>query len=83
MGSAEIHERVLRICREVLRVDDLEIEDAHTAEDIPNYDSLAHIEILVRCQQVFGIALSALEAGQVANFGELKTLVGRKLRARG
>jgi len=81
MEAGEIHRRVLAVCREVLRVDDLEIEDVHTAAEIPNYDSLAHIEILVRCQQEFGIVLSALEAGQVANFGELKGLVARKLSA--
>ncbi len=82
MDTAELHARVLGICRQVLNSDDLEIDDAHSAADIPDYDSLVHIEILIHCQQAFGIKLSALEAGQIANFGELKDLIGRKVRER-
>jgi acyl carrier protein len=80
MDAAELHARVLGICRQVLKVDDLEIDDEHAAADIPNYDSLAHIEILLRCQQAFAITLTALEAGQIANFAELKDLIRRKVR---
>ncbi len=79
MTAAELHASVLGICREVLGLPDLEIQDDHAAADIPNYDSLAHIAILVRCQQAFGIVLTALEAGQITNFGGLKDLVGRKV----
>ena len=82
MEPHELHARVLGVCRQVLNVDDLEIDDEHAAADIPNYDSLAHIEILIRCQQAFRITLSALEAGQIANFGELKDMVRRKVRER-
>jgi acyl carrier protein len=82
MDTADVHDRVLGICRQVLKVDDLEIDDEHAATDIPNYDSLAHIEVLIGCQQAFGITLSALEAGQIANFGELKDLIRRKIRER-
>ena len=81
MDDAQLYADLLAICRQVLGVPDLEIADEHTAAEIPGYDSLAHIEILVRSQQAFGIELSALEAGQVANFGELKDLVRRKLAA--
>lgn len=80
--AADLHASLVRICREVLEVEDLEIRDEHTADDIPNYDSLAHIEILIRCQREFGISLSALEAGQIASFGGLKDLVRRKLQAK-
>ena len=79
MTRDELHDRVLGILREVLGVPDLEVEDAHRAREIPNYDSLAHIQILVRCQQEFGIKLTAMEAGQIANFGELKGTIARKL----
>lgn len=83
MNEAEVHSRVLDICRQVLGAADLEIRDEDGAKQIPNYDSLAHIGILVRCQQEFGISLGALEAGQIANFGELKALVRRKLAGKG
>jgi len=79
MDPHELHTRILGICREVLRVPELEIADEHAAPDIPNYDSLAHIDILVRCQQAFEVRLTALEAGQIATFGELKELIARKL----
>jgi acyl carrier protein len=82
MESHELHARVLGVCRQVLNIDDLEIDDEHSATDIPNYDSLAHIEILIACQRVFQITLSALEAGQIGNFGELKDVVRRKVRER-
>jgi len=81
MEESRLAAELLGICRQVLNAPDLEIADEHTAEQIPGYDSLAHIEILVRSQQTFGVKLSALEAGQIADFGALKELIRRKLDA--
>ncbi len=81
MDQHELHQRVLAILRDVLGVPDLEVEDSHSAREIPNYDSLAHIQILVQCQQAFGVKLTAMEAGQIANFGELKSTIARKLES--
>ena len=75
----ELHQRVLGICRTVLEAPALEIEDSHGARDIPGYESLIHIQILVECQKVFKLRLTALEAGQIGTFGELKELILRKL----
>jgi acyl carrier protein len=83
MEEPELYTALVGICRQVLNAPELEIRDEHTAAEIPGYDSLAHIEILVRSQQTFGVKLTALEAGQIANFGELKSLIRRQLAAAG
>jgi acyl carrier protein len=79
MDRTEIHHRVLGICRDILGDQTLEIEDSHLARDIPGYDSLTHIQILIECQRVFQLKLTALEAGQIGSFGEMKELIWRKL----
>ena len=79
MDKTEVHEKLLAIYRKVLHNPELEIKDEHTFMEITDYDSLAYIQILVKSQKVFGVSFTAMEAGQMENFGILKKLIYHKI----
>ena len=80
MKIEELHEQLIEIYKEVLALDEVELKDEYSAKEIPNYDSLAHIQILIACQKKFQISLSAIEAGLVNNYGEMKEMIFEKIK---
>jgi len=83
MTRDEVRSRVRALVCGVLELESLEVSDSSTAHDMPGYDSMAHIQTLMECQRAFSIKFSALEAGQIDNFGQLVRLVHDKVDALG
>ncbi|MDF2766099.1 MAG: acyl carrier protein [Rhodospirillales bacterium] len=80
--SEQIYSELTRIFRDVLDRDDLELHPMVTAEDIPEWDSFAHVNIIVATEMTFGIKFMTAELERLRNVGELASLIERKL-ARG
>lgn len=63
--------RLTKIFHDVFDDDDIVIEDATTAEDIEDWDSLMHITLVLAVEKEFDIRLKAAEVGKLANVGAL------------
>lgn len=50
-----------------------------TAEDVPQWDSLAHVQLLVMIEQSLGVRFTTSEISQLQKFGDLVALVEQKL----
>ena len=53
----------------------LQLSEKMTAEDVEDWDSLAHITLLVAVEKKFGIHLNAAEVGRLENVGEMIVLL--------
>jgi acyl carrier protein len=71
------------IIRNVFFDDSIELRRDSTAHDVPGWDSLSHVRLLLTVEQGFGIRIGASEATRLANIGELVDLIERKLNAKG
>jgi len=71
----EIKTRLNRVFREVFDDDSIEIFDAMAAKDIPEWDSLMHIILVVAVEKEFTIRLNAAQVGQLKNVGEMLDLL--------
>jgi acyl carrier protein len=71
--------QVADIIRDVLDAPDLAIGEATSADDVPGWDSFAHINIVVAAEARFGTRFATAELETLHNVGELVALVGRKL----
>ena len=60
----------------------VELNDEVTAEDIPEWDSLENIRLLVTAEKRFDIKFSGAEAADLHNVGDLVSLIERKLANR-
>lgn len=51
---------------------------ALTAGQVPQWDSLAHVQLIVMIEQAFGIRFASNEIHEFANLGELLDSIARK-----
>ncbi|MBS0561178.1 MAG: acyl carrier protein [Proteobacteria bacterium] len=71
---------VADIVRDVLDAPDLAIGPDTTADDVPGWDSFAHINIVVATEARFGIRFGTAEVETLHNIGDLVALVARKTK---
>jgi acyl carrier protein len=63
------------IVEEVLEEEDIQLTRDSTANDIPNWDSLAHVEILELVQRRFKIKFSLADLQKPKTVGDLIDLI--------
>lgn len=76
MTAEEIHSRVQAIFRDVFDNDGLLITRATTVADIPDWDSLAQINLIVAIEKDFGIKVSLDDIETLSNVGGMLDLIG-------
>jgi acyl carrier protein len=80
MERTEILEQLTGIFREVPDDESLTLTPELTAEDVPQWDSFNHINIVVGTEMQFGIKFRIDELEQLRNVGEFVKLIDRKLK---
>lgn len=79
MSREEIFEQVQDIFRDVFDDDELEINDLTNAEDIEDWDSLEHINLVINMEKKFSLKFNITEVGELKNVGEMVDLIKRML----
>jgi acyl carrier protein len=77
-SSVTENDRLTTLFREVLDDESIELRDDLTADEVENWDSLAHINLLFRLEQEFSVSFNGNEAASLSNVGELRALLGSK-----
>ena len=72
---SEIKTRLNKVFREVFDDDTIEIFDEMTAKDIPEWDSLMHIILVVAVEKEFAVRLNAAQVGQLKDVGAMLDLL--------
>ena len=83
MDQAGILAALTDILREVFEDPTLTPTMATTAEDVPEWDSMNHINIVVEAERKFGVKFRTSEIEELRNVGDFVNLIGAKLEARG
>jgi len=83
MAVDTIYRTLTEILREVFEDDELVATPELTAHDVPDWDSLSHLRLVMTVQKRFGIRFSANEIGKLANVGDLARLIAAKAPERG
>jgi acyl carrier protein len=78
MQSDEIKTRLTPIFRDVFRDDSLVVTEGLTASDVPTWDSLSHLNLIVAVEKAFNAKFSIRDVRALKNVGELIELVKRK-----
>lgn len=79
MEKSEILTKVTEIFREVLDNEDITLADTTTANDIEEWDSLSHIQLIVAIEKEFKIKFTSAEILSWKNVGELVDNINKKL----
>ena len=78
MERKEIFEKLSVIFRDVMDNDEIVLEENTTAEDIEEWDSLAHVQLIEKIEAVFGVKFSAKEMMSWDEVGELVDSIEEK-----
>lgn len=79
MERNEILAKVEEIFREELEVDDLVLTDETTADDVEEWDSLSHVQLVAAMEEAFGIEFKSREILSWENIGDLIDCIEKKL----
>jgi len=78
-----LHDQVQDVFRRVFGDDALVIQEATTADDVPGWDSLMHINLIIAMEKRFGVKFATAEIARLKeegqNVGILLTVLGSKL----
>jgi acyl carrier protein len=66
------------IFRDVFDNDALVVSDGMTAADVPTWDSLSNINMIIAVEKAFGVKFSIKDVRNLKNVGELLELIKRK-----
>lgn len=71
-------EKLQKIFRDVFDDPSIELNPNMTADDIPEWDSLSHVRLMLEVSKAFNVRFSASEVSSVDNVGYLETLISSK-----
>lgn len=74
MISAELKKVILA----ELNLDDFDLKDETIAPDVPGWDSLNHINVILAVEKYFGVKFKSYEVLRLKNVGDLQKLVDSK-----
>ncbi|MBO6111775.1 MAG: acyl carrier protein [Lachnospiraceae bacterium] len=79
MTREKLFEEITEIFRDVFDDDSLVIVDETNADDIEDWDSLEHINLVVAMEKRFNMKFNIKEVGELKNVGEMADLILSKM----
>lgn len=80
MERNDIFKKLNEIFIDVLDLDECELTDLTSANDIEEWDSLSHIQLIVAVEKMFKIKFTSLEIMKWKNVGEMVNSIHEKLK---
>ena len=68
-----------RVILSALKLDDWDIEDDTIAAQVPGWDSLNHVNVILAVEKHFDVHFKSLEILKLKNIGDLQRLLNSKL----
>jgi acyl carrier protein len=81
MNHQEIMEKISEVMMDVFDVDDLDVTENTSADQVEEWDSLSHIRFMITIERVFKIKFRNEEIADLQNVGDLAKAIEAKLTA--
>jgi acyl carrier protein len=79
MDEVTIYQRLNQIFRDIFDDESIVLSPSTTAADIPDWDSVNHVNISVATEVAFGIRFNSSELEELHNVGDLVKTIERKM----
>lgn len=75
MTREEAYEKLNKVFQEVFDDEEITVNDATTANDIEDWDSLEHVNLIVAVEKCFGIKFNIGEVTSMKKVGDMMDLI--------
>lgn len=75
MNQEEIYDKLNTVFQDVFDDESITVSAATTAEDIEDWDSLEHINLVAAVEQAFDVKFSMGQVMTMKNVGEMVTII--------
>ncbi len=75
MNREKVFERLNNIFREVFDDDSIELSDSTTSDDLDDWDSFEHVNLIVGIEEEFSFKIPADKVLAMKNVGEMADLI--------
>ena len=65
------------ILRDIFEDPDLQVTPETTAKEVPGWDSMAQVKVLMAVEEEFGMRFSSREMSKLRNVGEMTAAIAR------
>lgn len=79
MSREEVFEKLNEVFRDVFDDESITVNDTTTADDIEDWDSLEHINLMAAVESEFGIKFSMGQIMTMKNVGEMADIILEKI----
>ena len=80
MDKLTILKKITPVFEDILDLDNIELKEENVASDLPNWDSLNNIRLMVAIEEEMSIKFDMHEINNLANVGELIDVIIEKLK---
>ena len=80
MNRDKIVEKLTNVFHEVFNDNSIVLRDEMTAADVENWDSLTHMLMITKVEEVFGIKFKLKELNKLKMVGDLISIIETKLQ---
>ena len=74
-----ISEELKKVILSALKLDDFDLKDETIAPQVPGWDSLNHVNVILAVEKHYNIRFKNLEILRLKNVGDLQKLINSKL----
>jgi acyl carrier protein len=75
-----ITQELKRVILTALKLDDWDIKDETLAAQVPGWDSLNHVNVILAVENHFGVRFKPIEVLKLKNIGDLQRLLASRLQ---
>lgn len=79
MSKEEIYKKLNEVFQDIFDDVNIIVNEATTANDIEDWDSLEHINLVVAVEKIFGMKFSMSEVSKFKNVGEMVEIIMQRL----
>lgn len=80
MDREKLYEKLNEVFQDVFDDGDIRVNDTTTADDIEDWDSLEHINLVVAVEKKFGIKFNMGEVNSFKNVGEMVDIIMKRVK---
>jgi acyl carrier protein len=77
-ATDDVYARITAIFRDILDDDSIILREDMTADDLDNWDSLTHVDLILAIEKEFKIRFTTGEISGLRSVGQLAALVSKK-----